>query len=118
MPDDGISHFRLWRNKQKSSGEHVGRHLIRFSHKFKSWKGCAQAIADLDQLDQAILAKAFRGELVPQDPNDEPASVLLERIREQKAQQAAAAKRKQKTSTAQRGNKIKKGYRQSQHRSK
>jgi type I restriction enzyme S subunit len=35
----------------------------------------------IDNLDQAILAKAFRGELVPQDPNDEPASVLLERIR-------------------------------------
>jgi type I restriction enzyme, S subunit len=35
----------------------------------------------IEHLDQAILAKAFRGELVPQDPNDEPASVLLERIR-------------------------------------
>jgi type I restriction enzyme S subunit len=34
----------------------------------------------IDHLDEAILAKAFRGELVPQDPNDEPASVLLERI--------------------------------------
>jgi type I restriction enzyme S subunit len=43
----------------------------------------------LDQLESAILAKAFRGELVPQDPNDEPASVLLERIR---AQRAAAPK--------------------------
>lgn len=32
-------------------------------------------------LNQSILAKAFRGELVPQDPNDEPAAVLLERIR-------------------------------------
>jgi type I restriction enzyme S subunit len=35
----------------------------------------------IDHLDQVILAKAFQGELVPQDPNDEPASILLERIR-------------------------------------
>jgi type I restriction enzyme S subunit len=41
----------------------------------------AGARALIDHLDQAILAKAFRGELVPQDPNDEPASVLLERIK-------------------------------------
>jgi type I restriction enzyme S subunit len=40
-----------------------------------------EAESELTQLDQSILAKAFRGELVPQDPNDEPASVLLERIR-------------------------------------
>lgn len=33
-----------------------------------------------DKLAQSILAKAFRGELVPQDPTDEPASELLERI--------------------------------------
>ena len=39
----------------------------------------------VDHLDQAVLAKAFRGELVPQDPNDEPASVLLERIRAERA---------------------------------
>lgn len=39
----------------------------------------------IDTLTQSILAKAFRGELVPQDPNDEPASVLLERIRAQRA---------------------------------
>lgn len=37
--------------------------------------------ARIDKLNQSILAKAFRGELVPQDPNDEPASALLERIR-------------------------------------
>jgi type I restriction enzyme S subunit len=39
----------------------------------------------LDRLDQSILAKAFRGQLVPQDPNDEPASVLLDRIRAERA---------------------------------
>jgi type I restriction enzyme, S subunit len=39
------------------------------------------ARAQVEQLTPALLAKAFRGELVPQDPNDEPASVLLERIR-------------------------------------
>jgi type I restriction enzyme S subunit len=40
-------------------------------------------------LRRAILERAFRGELVPQDPDDEPASVLLERIR---AERAAASK--------------------------
>jgi type I restriction enzyme S subunit len=35
----------------------------------------------VDHLDRAVLAKAFRGELVPQDPSDEPANLLLERIR-------------------------------------
>ncbi|WP_078517289.1 restriction endonuclease subunit S [Xanthomonas axonopodis] len=39
----------------------------------------------IDALTQSLLAKAFRGELVPQDPSDEPASVLLERIRTQRA---------------------------------
>jgi type I restriction enzyme S subunit len=39
------------------------------------------ARALVEKLTPALLAKAFRGELVPQDPNDEPASVLLERIR-------------------------------------
>jgi type I restriction enzyme, S subunit len=52
----------------------------------------------LDRLDQATLAKAFRGELVPQDPNDEPAAALLERIRtERQAEpQGKAVKSKQK----------------------
>jgi type I restriction enzyme S subunit len=49
------------------------------------------AQARVNHLTQSILAKAFRGELVPQDPNDEPASVLLQRIQ---AQRAAAPKTK------------------------
>ncbi len=48
----------------------------------------------LDKLPQSILAKAFRGELVAQDPNDEPASVLLERIKKEKEKLAAEKKGK------------------------
>ncbi|MCX5962622.1 MAG: restriction endonuclease subunit S [Cyanobacteria bacterium] len=44
----------------------------------------------LDRLDQATLSKAFRGELVPQDPNDEPAAALLERILAERQNQTPA----------------------------
>jgi type I restriction enzyme S subunit len=40
-----------------------------------------EALATAASLDRATLAKAFRGELVPQDPSDEPAQALLERAR-------------------------------------
>ena len=48
----------------------------------------------LNHLDRSILAKAFRGELVEQDPNDESASVLLERIRAEREQQAQGKAKK------------------------
>ena len=48
----------------------------------------------LDHLDQANLAKAFRGELVPQDPSDEPASVLLEQIYADREKQVKIRKNK------------------------
>ena len=47
----------------------------------------ASASKLLPKLDVAILAKAFRGELVPQDTNDEPASVLLERVKADPSEQ-------------------------------
>ncbi len=59
-----------------------------------------QAKAAFDQLDRSILAKAFRGELVEQDPNDEPASVLLERIRAEREKLAGEKKGKGKGATS------------------
>jgi len=65
-------------------------------------KHMANAKARVDNLTQSILAKAFSGELVPQDPNDEPADKLLERIKaarleaeklEKAAKKAAKVKR-------------------------
>jgi type I restriction enzyme S subunit len=46
-----------------------------------------------EALRQSILKKAFSGQLVPQDPNDEPASLLLERIAAEKAEAVAQAKK-------------------------
>lgn len=54
-----------------------------------------RARALLDRLESALLAKAFRGELVPQDSSDEPAQVLLDRIRQQRTA-APKAKRGRK----------------------
>ena len=51
---------------------------------------------DTKALRQKILDLAIRGKLVPQDPNDEPASVLLEKIREKKAQMVKDGKLKKK----------------------
>jgi len=47
----------------------------------------------LDKLNQVVLTKSFRGELIPQDPNDEPASVLIDRIKVERAAAGPALKR-------------------------
>lgn len=48
----------------------------------------SQAQTAVQKLTSALLAKAFRGELVPQDPNDEPASELLKRLQESRTESA------------------------------
>jgi type I restriction enzyme, S subunit len=63
--------------------------------------GLISRICEWDKLTQSILAKAFHGELVPPDPNDEPASEHLNRIRNQslinKSRKEPAGKKKRKT---------------------
>ncbi|MDD9180019.1 MULTISPECIES: restriction endonuclease subunit S [Aliivibrio] len=59
-----------------------------------------KAQARVNNLTQSILAKAFRGELVPQDPNDEPADKLLERIAQARIEAETLAKAAKKAETA------------------
>ena len=49
-----------------------------------------------ERLKKSILQEAISGRLVPQDPNDEPASVLLDKIRKEKTQLVKAGKLKKK----------------------
>lgn len=57
------------------------------------------ALARVEKLTQALLAKAFRGELVPQDPADEPAAALLERIRAARQSVGTKPRRKRNATT-------------------
>lgn len=56
-----------------------------------------------DRLRHMILRSAFEGRLVPQDPSDEPTSVLLERIRKETAATAEAAAMSERERRSRRG---------------
>lgn len=70
-----------------------------FSIANKAETTIAAELKHAERLRQSILKQAFYGKLVPQDPNDEPASVLLERIQVEKTQQPKQWKRKTKSKT-------------------
>ena len=65
--------------------------LFAFADRLEARLAKAQAAAD--RLTPALLAKAFRGELVPQDPADEPAAVLLQRLAASRPASVAKARR-------------------------
>lgn len=67
--------------EQEQIVSEIERH---FSIADKAEQAIDQSLKQAERLRQSILKKAFEGHLVPQDPNDEPASDLLERIRAEK----------------------------------
>ena len=63
---------------QKLIIHHVG---VLFAYADRLEVRYQNALKQVEKIKSALLSMAFRGELMPQDPNDEPAAVLLERIR-------------------------------------
>ena len=68
----------------------------RFSVVDEVEKAIDRSLKEAERLRQSILKRAFEGKVVPQDPNDEPAEKLLERIREEKAKRESEKKVKKK----------------------
>lgn len=66
----------------------------RFAKADKMLEVVEKSLKSAEQLKQSVLKKAFEGKLVPQDPNDEPASVLLDRIKSEKQQNEKAKGKK------------------------
>ncbi len=83
-------------DRQRLIVDHIDRAMSVISD---TRTGLAAAGARSARLRRAILAKAFSGQLIPQDPNDEPASVLLEQIRAQRGMPSKRVDRRRKAST-------------------
>ena len=75
-------------NAEQLITEHLDIWTTAIEQKSSSGRGSSKkfSLHGIKKLRELILELAVRGKLVPQDPNDEPASVLLERIAAEKAQ--------------------------------
>ncbi len=77
----GLLSLEIWLPSFEEQKEIVRRVEKMFEKIDKMEEEYQQAAKLCDRLGQETLAKAFRGELVPQDPDDEPALVLLEQVK-------------------------------------
>jgi type I restriction enzyme S subunit len=96
IPLSGLRNFRVPLPTELEQAEIIRLVDAAFTKLDRLAVEARSATALFERLDQAILAKAFRGELVPQDPNDEPASVLLDRIRAGRAAEGEPATRRRR----------------------
>lgn len=92
VPLNGLRNFTIPLPTKAEQAEIVRRIKSAFGWLDRMAAEHAAAARLLPKLDAAILAKAFRGELVPQDRSDEPASVLLEQLELRRQSLGDAAK--------------------------
>lgn len=95
---NGLANFPIPVPPLDEQREIVGRIETAFAKIDRLAAEAAKALKLVGHLDQRILAKAFAGELVPQEPTDEPAETLLARIRAAR-EAAPKAKRRRRTSS-------------------
>jgi hypothetical protein len=94
--EQGIPEEWRWTSLERLQGIKQLEHdkLVSEIDKLDWYSARQEGLGDLYEVSSGkfLLAKAFRGELVPQDPGDEPASALLARIRAARQAGAGAAK--------------------------
>ncbi len=100
IPLGGLREFVIPLPTRSEQAEIVRRIESAFDWLDRVGADYAAAARLLPKLEAAILDRAFRGELVPQDPKDEPASVLLSRISAERDQRPHKVQAKRPSTTA------------------
>ncbi len=92
--DEDLSSFSIYLPTLPEQERIVEEIEKRFEKADKMLDAVEKSLETAEKLKQSVLKKAFEGKLVPQDPNDEPASVLLDRIKSEKQQNEKAKGKK------------------------